>query len=154
MQDLTLDPAVLESALSVGAASLFSNPGALDLTDAVDDAAPDGSISYRKDLCDEAAIAAHLERGKVADALAVIAHLAEIPRPMVIKAYGAPQFDPLLFIARALGFGWPTFEALLKAKTGGPLPQTLYDSAHAGFHALSLSTAQRVMKFITVRSAI
>ena len=54
-------------------------------------------------------------------------------------------------MARAIGMDWHIFVSLLKAREGGELSNDLYDRAHASFHALSKSTAERVMRFIASR---
>ncbi len=151
MQDLTTEPAILERALEVGAAAIFVNPEILELADS-DQSSAEATIIWPSWPTDQKRIAGQIERGEIAEALAGIAYLAEIPRETVELAFASPQFDSLLFIARAVGFEWTVFAALLAAKAGGPLPRVLHDQAHTSFHALSNSTAKRVMQFIAARS--
>jgi len=54
-------------------------------------------------------------------------------------------------MARAIGMDWPIFMVLLKAREGGELSSDIYQRAHSSFHALSKSTAERVMRFIASR---
>jgi hypothetical protein len=92
-----------------------------------------------------------LRAGKIEEALAAIAHLAGVPIPIVVKAYRSPHYDPLLFLVRALKFGWGTFKALLAAKAGRqPSAETLR-SAFEAFQQLSVQTAQRVERFTAAR---
>ena len=151
MQDLTTEPVVLERALEVGAAALFVNPDILDIGETAD-ANASSTIVWPAWPTDLKRIAGHVERGEIAEALAGIAYLAEIPRETVELAYASPQFDSLLFIARAIGFEWSIFVALLALKEGGQLPRALHDQAHTSFHTLSNSTAKKVMQFIAARA--
>lgn len=92
-----------------------------------------------------------LRAGKIDEALAAIAHLAGVSMPIVVKAYRSPHYDPLLFLVRALKFGWGTFKALLAAKAGRqPSAETLR-SAFEAFQQLSVQTAQRVVRFTAAR---
>jgi hypothetical protein len=59
--------------------------------------------------------------------------------------------DPVLILARAVGFSWPTVRAVLNARPGAkPSPQTL-DVARENFDRLTATTAQRVVRFWQVR---
>ena len=153
MQDLTDREDLLESVLAVGSEAVFVNPGILELAGDLGNSLPD-DLYWPTERISEDRILTLVERGRIADAIAALAKNAELPRDMVRNAFATPQFDPILFVIRALGFGWPLLAAFLKAKSGGTLPQSLHDSAHASFHALSRSTAQRVLRFISVRSVL
>jgi hypothetical protein len=87
----------------------------------------------------------------VEDALAALARLADIPLAMVAKAYHAPEYDPLLFIVRSLGFGWIVFKLLLTKKAGRQPPYDVMRSAFDGFQQLPITTAQRVVRFTAAR---
>jgi hypothetical protein len=67
------------------------------------------------------------------------------------QAYGAAHIDPLLFVVRGVRFGWPTFKLLLGAKSGRNPPQSLLKNAFASYEALSVPTAQRVMRFVVAK---
>jgi hypothetical protein len=95
-----------------------------------------------------------LRENKLADALVVISRIANLPADMVANAYTAPNYDPILFIVKGSRLGWPIFKLLLKAKAGKAPPQVLLQSAFASFEALSLPTAQRVMRFVATRSKL
>ena len=147
MSDLPDQPDILERALEVGAASLFVNPDVLMLKE---NEAPHQRTTIVRPVwpTDLQRIAAQIERGDIAEALAGIAYLAEISRESVEAAFAAPQFDSLLFMARAVGMEWHILIMLLKAREGGELSNEHYHRAHSSFHALSKSTAERVMRFI------
>jgi hypothetical protein len=100
---------------------------------------------------DEETIAAWIRDGRVDDALAALARLAEIPLAMVAKAYHAPEYDPLLFVVRSLGFGWIVFKLFLTRKAGRQPPYDVMRSAFDSFQQLSVSTAQRVVRFTAAR---
>lgn len=100
---------------------------------------------------DEETVAAWVRAGRIEDALAAIAHLVQVPAPVVARAYHSNHYDPLLFIVRALKFGWGTFKALLVAKAGRDLTDEMHRSAFAAFQQLSVSTAQRIVRFTAMR---
>jgi uncharacterized protein (DUF2336 family) len=96
-------------------------------------------------------VAAWLKEGRIDEALAAIAHLAGVPVAVVVKAYRSPHYDPLLFLIRALKFGWGTFKAALAAKTGRQPSADTLRSAFEAFQQLSVQTAQRVVRFTAAR---
>jgi uncharacterized protein (DUF2336 family) len=100
---------------------------------------------------DEPAILALLRGGRTAEALAGVALLSEMPPSLILRAYGAPQPDPLMFIARALGFGWPTLEALLETK-GAPVGTLEMQAVRSSFDLLTVATSQRVLRFVALRA--
>ena len=153
MRDVTEQSELLESALDVGAAVVTINPSILEMAEATRKYEKSANFVFSRPP-DETEIITLLNHGRIAEALAAIAHLANLPRETLRQAYASPQFDPLLFIFRGLDLKWPTFAAILKTKSGGILPQTLHDSAFSSFNALSRPTAQRVMRFIAVRTVI
>ena len=150
MSDLPDQPDMLERALEVGAASIFINPDVLELKEQ-EDATKKATIVWPVWPTDLRRIGSQIERGDIPEALAGIAYLAEISRESVESAFSAPQFDSILFMARAIGMEWHIFALLLKAREGDELSQDLYQRAHSSFHALSKSTAERVMRFIASR---
>lgn len=100
---------------------------------------------------DEETILAWIRAGRIDEALAAIAHLARVPPAMVARAYHASHYDPLLFILRALRFGWGTLKALLVAKTGRDLSEEVQRSAFTAYQRLSIDTARRILRFTAAR---
>ena len=98
-------------------------------------------------------VAAWLKAGQVEEALAALAQLAGIKVEMVARAYHATHYDPLLFIVRAVRFGWGTFKLLLTVKAGRQPPAEVLRSAFEAFQQLSVQTAQRVVRFTVVRES-
>jgi len=101
----------------------------------------------------EETIAGWIREGRVEDALAALGHLAQVPLAMVARAYHAPEYDPLLFLVRSLGFGWIVFKLLLTKKTGRQPSYDMMRSAFGSFQQLSVSTAQRVVRFTAARES-
>jgi uncharacterized protein (DUF2336 family) len=89
--------------------------------------------------------------GKIEEALAGLAHLANVPIPIVARAYRSPHYDPLLFILRSVRFGWGTFKAFLTAKAGRAPSPDVMRGAFEAFQQLSVPTAQRVVRFTVAR---
>jgi hypothetical protein len=56
-----------------------------------------------------------------------------------------------MFIARALGFGWPTLEALLETK-GAPVGTLEMQAVRSSFDLLTVATSQRVLRFVALRA--
>jgi hypothetical protein len=88
-----------------------------------------------------------LKSNLIEDAIAGMAQLANLPLALAVRAFHAPTYDPLLFIARANAWSWPTFKLLLSHKAGRMPPQALLQTAFDHFQQLSAATAQRVVRF-------
>ena len=102
------------------------------------------------DLSEEQ-IVAWVDEGKLPEALTALARAAAVPPDMVFRAYEAPQYDPLLFLIRSVRFGWGTFKHFIQSKPGKPpLPEEM-NGAFEAFQALSVTTAQRVVRFTATR---
>jgi hypothetical protein len=100
---------------------------------------------------DEETVAAWLKQGRIEEALAAIAQMANVPVQMVARAYHSSHYDPLLFLLRSQRFGWATFKLMITCKAGRLPPQDVMRSAFEGFQRLSVATAQRVVRFTAAR---
>lgn len=100
---------------------------------------------------DEADVVAWVNAGQTTEALVALSRIAGVPPQMAIKAQQAPHYDPLLFLVRSVRFGWGTLKLLLTTKTGKAPDADTARSAFEAFQALSVSTAQRVVRFTAVR---
>jgi uncharacterized protein (DUF2336 family) len=111
------------------------------------------AVARRADVGEitEEDVSGWLREGRVAEALAGIAHIAGLPAETVARAYRSAHFDPLLFIVRSQLFGWATFKALLTCKAGRELPEAVAGNAFAAYQSLSVQTARRVVRFTAVR---
>ena len=77
--------------------------------------------------------------------------MCAVPVEVVDRLMNGDRADPVLILARAVGFSWPTVRAVLKARPAPkPSPQSL-DAARENFERLTATTAQRVVRFWQVR---
>jgi uncharacterized protein (DUF2336 family) len=99
----------------------------------------------------EADIAEFAKAGKYEETIAALATMCAVPVEVVDRLMNGERADPVLILARAIGFGWPTVKAILNARPGSkPSAQTL-DAARENFDRLTATTAQRVVRFWQVR---
>jgi uncharacterized protein (DUF2336 family) len=92
-----------------------------------------------------------IRSGRIEEALAAIAHLADMPVETVVRAYESVHYDPLLFIVRSVRFGWATLKLLLNARSGVQASNEDLKGAFEAFQQLSIQTAQRVVRFTAAR---
>jgi uncharacterized protein (DUF2336 family) len=96
-------------------------------------------------------VAEFAKTGKYEETIAALATLCAVPVDVVDRLMNGERADPVLILARAVGFGWSTVKAILNARPGSkPSPQTL-DVARENFERLTAPTAQRVVRFWQVR---
>jgi len=99
----------------------------------------------------EADIAQYAKNGQYEETIAALATLCAVPVEVVDRLMNGERADPVLILARAVSFGWPTVREIINARPGAkPSPQTL-DSAYENFERLTVATAQRVVRFWQVR---
>jgi uncharacterized protein (DUF2336 family) len=99
----------------------------------------------------EADVAEFAKAGKYEETIAALSTLCAVPVEVVDRLMNGERADPVLILARAVGFSWPTVRAVLNARPGAkPSPQTL-DVARENFDRLTATTAQRVVRFWQVR---
>lgn len=99
----------------------------------------------------ESDIAEFASAGKYEETIAALATMCAVPVEVVDRLMNGDRADPVLILARAVGFGWPTVRAVLRARSGPkPSPQSL-DAARENFERLTATTAQRVVRFWQVR---
>lgn len=96
-------------------------------------------------------VAEWIKSGRIEEALAAIAHLADMPVDTVLRAYEGAHHDPLLFIVRSVRFGWATLKLLLNARSGVQATNEDLKGAFEAFQQLSIQTAQRVVRFTAAR---
>jgi len=96
-------------------------------------------------------IAGFAKSGKYEETIAALAILCAVPVEVVDRLMSGERADPVLILARASEFGWSTVKAILNARTGAkPSPHAL-DVARDNFERLTVTTAQRVVRFWQVR---
>jgi uncharacterized protein (DUF2336 family) len=99
----------------------------------------------------ETDIAEFAKSGKYEETIAALAILCAVPVEVVDRLMNGERTDPILILARASGFGWSTVKAILNARPGAkPSPHAL-DVARDNFERLTVSAAQRVVRFWQVR---
>jgi uncharacterized protein (DUF2336 family) len=99
----------------------------------------------------EADIAEYAKTGKYEETVAALAIVSTVPIEVVDRLINGERADPVLILARAAGFGWPTVRSIISARPGAkPSSQTL-DAALENFERLTPTTAQRVVRFWQVR---
>jgi uncharacterized protein (DUF2336 family) len=99
----------------------------------------------------EAEIVAFAEAGKYEETIAALATLCAVPVEIVDRLMSGERADPVLILARAAGFGWPTVRSVICSRSGPqPSTQTL-QAAFENFERLTPATAQRVVRFWQVR---
>jgi uncharacterized protein (DUF2336 family) len=99
----------------------------------------------------EADIAEFANAGKYEETIAALATMCAVPVEVVDRLMNGERADPVLILARAIGFGWPTVKAIINARPGSkPSAQTL-DAALENFDRLTATTAKRVVRFWQVR---
>lgn len=99
----------------------------------------------------EADIAEYAKSGRYEETIAALATLCAVPVEVVDWLMSGERADPVLILASAAGFGWPTVREIVNARPGPkPSAQTL-DAAFENFERLTAATAQRVVRFWQVR---
>lgn len=99
----------------------------------------------------EADIVEYANSGKYEETIAALATLCAVPVEVVDRLMSGERADPVLILARAAGFGWPTVKAIMCARPGGKPSAQALDDAYTNFERLTPATAQRVVRFWQVR---
>jgi uncharacterized protein (DUF2336 family) len=97
----------------------------------------------------EAEIVAFAEAGKYEETIAALATLCAVP--VVDRLMNGERADPVLILARAAGFGWPTVRAVISSRPGAKPSTQVLQAAFENFERLTQATAQRVVRFWQVR---
>ncbi len=99
----------------------------------------------------EADVAQYAKTGQYEETVAALATISTVPVEVVDRLINGERADPVLILARAGGFGWPTVCEIINARPGAkPLKETL-DAARENFERLTATTAQRVVRFWQVK---
>ena len=99
----------------------------------------------------ESDVARYAEHGKYEETLAALAVISAVPIEVVDRLVNGDRPDPVLILARAAGFSWPTVRAILGARPGLKLTAQTLDAGRENFDRLTPATAQRVVRFWQVR---
>jgi uncharacterized protein (DUF2336 family) len=106
---------------------------------------------HRQQKLGEADVAQFAKAGKYEQTIAALATLCSVPVEVVDRLMSGERADPVLILARAAGFRWPTVREIINARPEGrPAGQAL-ETARENFERLTAATAQRVVRFWQVR---
>ena len=70
---------------------------------------------------------------------------------MAIEAYHAPSYEPLLYLVRSVRFGWKILKLFMASKSEREPPPEVMRGMTEAFQALSVTTAQRVVRVNAAR---
>lgn len=101
----------------------------------------------------EADVAEFAKAGKYEETTAALATLCAVPVEVVDRLMSGERADPVLILARAAGFGWPTVREIISARPGAKPNGDTLDAALENFERLTAATAQRVVRFWQVRQS-
>jgi uncharacterized protein (DUF2336 family) len=99
----------------------------------------------------EADVAEFAKAGQYEETIAALATLCAVPVEVVDRLMSGERADPVLILARAAGFGWPTVREIIGARPGTKPNGDIFDAAYENFERLTAATAQRVVRFWQVR---
>lgn len=89
--------------------------------------------------------------GQYEETIAALATVCAVPVEVVDRLMNGERADPVLILARSVGFGWPTVKAVMAARPGNKPTAQVLESAFENFERLTAATAQRVVRFWQVR---
>jgi uncharacterized protein (DUF2336 family) len=97
---------------------------------------------------DEAALATLASEGHYEETVAGLSVLCKVPIEIIDRLMASKRADPLLIVCKAAGFGWPTARAIILVRTNGHgMSSHSLEIIYRNFERLSVSTAQRVVRF-------
>jgi uncharacterized protein (DUF2336 family) len=100
----------------------------------------------------EAVLAAFAGERKYEETVVALAALSKVPIKIVDRLMAGERADPVLILCKATAMGWPTVKSVIVscAEANGASVQGL-DAALGNYERLSISTAQRVVRFWQVK---
>jgi uncharacterized protein (DUF2336 family) len=99
----------------------------------------------------EADVAEFARTGKYEETIAALATICSVPVEVVDRLMSGERADPVLILARAVGFSWPTVCEVINSRPGVKPSQQMLDATLENFERLTAATAQRVVRFWQVR---
>lgn len=99
----------------------------------------------------EADVAEYAKTGRYEETIAALATLCAVPVEVVDRLMSGERADPVLILARAIGFGWSTVREIIISRPGNKPNGDVLDAAYENFERLTATTAQRVVRFWQVR---
>ncbi|MBX6326986.1 MAG: DUF2336 domain-containing protein [Pseudolabrys sp.] len=89
--------------------------------------------------------------GRYEETIAGLATICAVPVEVIDRLMSGERIDPILILARAAGFGWTTARALIDCRQGPGPSNGGREAARENFERLTMTTAQRVVRFWQVR---
>ena len=103
---------------------------------------------------DEAAVGKFAGEGHYEEMVVALALLCSVSIEVVDRLMTGDRPDPILILCKSAGWSWATAKAIIMARRPGQSPSSVgLDAAFANFKRLSLTTAQRVMRFWQVQTS-
>jgi uncharacterized protein (DUF2336 family) len=99
----------------------------------------------------EADVADYAQAGSYEETIAALAAVSAVPVEVVDRLMNGERADPILILARAAGFSWPTVKAMIGARPGPKPASSTLEAARENFDRLTVATALRVVRFWQVR---
>jgi len=106
----------------------------------------------RNRMLQEIDITTWLGKRQTEDVVAGLALMTGCPMALVVHAFFAPDYYPVLFLASAAELSWPTLKTILAQRLARPLPPETIEGAYAAYSRLSPDTARRVLRFVKLRA--
>ena len=106
---------------------------------------------YKQRKLGEPEIVEFARTGKYEETIAAMATVCSVPVEVVDRLMSGERADPVLILARAAGFGWPTVSEVMSARPGAKPSHQMLEAARENFDRLTAATAQRVVRFWQVR---
>ncbi|HWU25957.1 MAG TPA: DUF2336 domain-containing protein [Rhizomicrobium sp.] len=99
----------------------------------------------------EADVANCAKNGMYDETIAALAIISVVPVEVVDRLVSGERFDPVLILSRAAGFTWRTVREIICSRPGFKPSRQILDVAQENFDRLTVTTAQRVVRFWQVR---
>lgn len=106
---------------------------------------------HKERMLSESDVAEFARSNHYEETIASLATLCAVPVEVVDRLMSGKRADPVLILARAAGFSWPTVREIINARRGPKPNGMILDAAFENFERLTTATAQRVVRFWQVR---
>lgn len=107
---------------------------------------------HRAGKMNEATLLEFCRNDQYEQAVVALSSLCKVPVDVSERLMAGERPDPILILCKAAGFGWSTVKALMELRPGGKsIAGQGLDAIFANFERLSVSTAQRVVRFWQIR---
>jgi uncharacterized protein (DUF2336 family) len=112
------------------------------------------AMLHQQGRLNEAAVVRLAGEGRYEEMVVGLAVLCGVSIEVVDRLMSGDRPDPILILCKSVGWGWATAKAIIVARRPGQGTSSVgLDAAFVNFERLSLSTAQRVMRFWQVQTS-